>query len=79
MWLKRKKCETINLNFIGSIEKIVSSPTEYRPKIKYYIDFHCNNGKQKISYYFDSEHEMNEYADGIDTIIDAVEIPLLKI
>lgn len=75
MWIKRKGCETVNLDFVQSIKKC--TPDEYDTD-EYSILFY-QRGDNEVEFFFDSEDELNDYYDALMNFIEAQEIPTLKI
>ena len=70
MWIKKEGCETVNLDYVVSIEKSISSPIS---RIRFFLD----NG-QIVSFTFKIENERNEYYENLMDLIEAKEILTMK-
>jgi len=71
MWIKRKGCEAVNLEYVQSIDTNVNDKSFC---IKFY-----EIGDNVVTYYFATEKEFNEYYEALMDKIEAEEIVISSI
>ena len=74
MWIKRKESDSVNLDFVRYIQKIIIENTEYGSS--YRIEFRYNH--KSTDYYFETKKECEDYYDALMNFIGAQEIPVLN-
>jgi hypothetical protein len=73
MWLKRENYETVNMDYVQSIQKRLNKDEDL-----YYIRFYQIHSNQ-CDYDFESEEERDEYYEALLNMIEAKEVSLLKL
>lgn len=73
MWIRRKGCESVNIDYVQSIEKI-----DDREKSEYAISFYQLH-KNEVYFAFDTKTELDEYYEALMFQLSAIEIIPVKL
>lgn len=75
MWIRYKNYGPINFDYVQSIYKYLSKNEEEE---RHYIKFY-QLGDNYVIYYFETKKEIDEFYDALLKLINAEEVPLLKL